>query len=99
MRDLGLLKGFPFGAAKAINDKGQAVGGPEVHYLPGIGGGMMTDETFLWQSGRMTYFSIKTPPAHIDDLTGINNKGEMVGKTTYKCPFEAPAAVVQGSGH
>lgn len=75
-RDLGLLKGFPYSAARAINSKGQVVGGWEVHHIPGAGGGPAgLFQTFLWQHRQRTILDLYT-------ITAINGSGQVVGQVS-----------------
>ncbi len=77
--DLGLLKGFPFSSARAINNRGQIIGGWESRTLPGYGDdGIYRRQVFLWQKGRMTISSNDLPP-YCQDFTAINDNGVVVG--------------------
>jgi len=65
--------------AKAINDRGQIVGGSQVRDFQGLC-------ALLWQGGRV-YDLNKFIPAKLgwtlDGATGINNKGQIVGYGTF----------------
>lgn len=73
--DLGLMGGsYPFSAARAVNTQGQVVGGWEIHYYPGNGGGPGgIFQTFLWQNGKRSLLGLETANA-------INDKGQVVGQ-------------------
>lgn len=79
VRDLGLLKGFPFSAARGINRSGQIVGGWDLNYRPGGGGGPAgLRQTFVWRDGRMTILGNESPP-NLDFANAINDSGQVAG--------------------
>ena len=73
MRDLGLMKGFPYSAGHGINSHGQVVGGWDVNYHPYIGGmpaGLL--QNFVWRAGRKTVLDNGTPP-YLRDANAITD--------------------------
>ena len=75
--DLGTLTG-PAGCgglslASDINDRGQVVGGCSDEVLLGHG--------FLWEDGAMTDLGTLIGPAGSSRAAGINNRGQIVGKS------------------
>lgn len=79
--DLGLLKGYSFSAATAINDKGEIAGSWELHYLPPYGGGPAgLFQSFLWQRGQKTILSL-------ENAKGINSRGWICGRDYDGHPF------------
>lgn len=82
IRDLGLLKGFPFSAGRGINNQGQIAGGWDVNYHPYIGGGIAGDrETFLWQNGNRTLLQ-GAKPFFVDWANAINASGQIAAVAT-----------------
>jgi len=81
VRDLGLLKGFPFSAGHGINRSGQIVAGWDVNYHPYIGGGPAgLLQNFVWRNGRKAFLDNVTPP-YLDYAKAINDSGQVAGTT------------------
>ena len=80
VRDLGLLKGFPFSAGYGINHNGQIVGGWDVNYHRGGGGPAGLLQNFVLRGGRMTILDNVTPP-YLVYAKAINDSGEVAGTT------------------
>jgi len=80
VRDLGLLKGFPFSAGHGINNHGQIVAGWDVNYRSGGGGPAGLLQNFVWQAGRKTVLDNETPP-YLDYAKAINDSGMVAGTT------------------
>ncbi len=77
IRDLGLLKGFPYSAGQGINNQDQIAGGWDVNYHPYIGGGIAgLRETFLWQNGNRTLLR-GAKPFFVDRANAINDSGQI----------------------
>lgn len=82
IRDLGLLKGFPYSAGQGINNQGQIAGGWDVNYHPYIGGGITgIRETFIWQNGYRTLLQA-AKPFFVDRANAINDSGQIAAVAT-----------------
>ena len=81
MRDLGPLKGYPYGAGHGINDRGQIVAGWDVNYRPYIGGGPGgLLQNFTLRDGRRTVLDNMAPP-YLIQAKAINDSGQVAGTT------------------
>ena len=80
VRDLGLLKGFPFSAGYGINHRGQIVGGFDVNYRSGGGGPAGLLQNFVWRGKQKTVLDNITPP-YLVYAKAINDSGQVAGTT------------------